>query len=190
MNSKIFFILFIPQILSLQMVQSYAQTVTERPGKWAIKVETCNLENLYKLNDSIYRSEQPNKEEFICLAETGFRSVLNLRSFHTDSKKTKGLSIKPYRVKMVARKFSDKEIVESLRILKEGPKPILVHCKHGCDRTGVVMGMYRIIFENWSKEEALDELQNGGYGFHKKYTNIIDYIKNVDAEVIKREVLN
>ena len=190
MKSKIFFILFPALTLFLQLVESYAQIAPERPGKWAIKVKTCDLDNLYKLNDSIYRSEQPNKKEFICLAGSGFRSVLNLRSCTVDSRKTKGLSIKPYKVKMVARKFSDKEIVESLRILKEMPKPIVVHCKHGSDRTGVVIGMYRIIFENWSKEEALDELQNGGYGFHKKYSNIIEYIKNVDPEIIKREVLN
>jgi tyrosine-protein phosphatase SIW14 len=187
MKIKILVFLFFA-LTFFQTVQSFTQTVPGRPGKWAIKVEICNMANLYKLNDSVYRSEQPGKDEFSCLVENGFRSALNLRSYHTDSKKTKGLSIKPYRVKMVARKFSDKEIVESLRILKNGAKPIIVHCKHGSDRTGVVMGMYRIIFENWSKEEALDELQNGGYGFHTKYSNIIDYIKNVDPEVIKNEV--
>lgn len=167
---------------------SYTQTLSPRPEAWATKIEDCNLDNLYKLNDSIYRSEQPGKSEFDCLAKNGFRSVLNLRSHHLDSGKIKGASLKPFNVKMVARSFTDNEIIEALRILKDRPKPILVHCLHGSDRTGVVIAMYRIIFENWTREQALYELLNGGFGFHTKYTNITGYITNVDINLIKNIV--
>jgi tyrosine-protein phosphatase SIW14 len=171
-------------------VQSYAQTVPARPGIWATKVESCHLKNLYKLNDSIYRSEQPGKNEFSCLAELGFKSILNLRSHHLDAGLIDDSCLKPFTIKMVAKKFTDNEIIESLRILKYGPKPVVVHCLHGSDRTGVVIAMYRIIFENWTREQALDELQNGGYGFHEQYDNIIKYVEKVDLELIKRGVFN
>jgi protein tyrosine/serine phosphatase len=91
---------------------------------------------------------------------------------------------------MSANSFTDKEIIDALRTLKNSPKPMLVHCLHGSDRTGVVIAMYRILFENWTKEQALDELQHGGYGFHEKYTNIIRYVQKADTEKLKTIVLN
>ena len=49
---------------------------------------------------------------------------------------------------------------------------ILIHCYHGSDRTGASIAMYRIIFENWSTEDALNEMKYGGYGFHPIWRNI------------------
>jgi protein tyrosine/serine phosphatase len=167
-----------------------AQPIVPRPLNWASRVEICHLKNFYKLNDSIYRSEQPDEVDFVCLGRFGIKSVLNLRSHHLDSCLLDGTTIKPFTVKMVANNFTDNEIIQSLRILRNGPKPIVVHCLHGSDRTGVVIAMYRIIFENWTREQALDELQNGGYGFHKQYTNINRYINNADLDIIKRSLLN
>lgn len=189
MTSRILHGYFIALAL-LAFVHTNAQHSIQRPLNWATKVESCQLENFYKLNDSIYRSEQPDKAEFACLAGTGMLSVLNLRSYHMDSTLIENSSLKPFTVKMKANDFTDNEIIESLRILRSGPKPIVVHCKHGSDRTGVVIAMYRIIFENWTKDQALDELQHGGYGFHEKYTNITGYIKNADTQLIRKNVMN
>ena len=66
-----------------------------------------------------------------------------------------------------------------MRILKNAPKPIVVHCHQGSDRTGAVIAMYRIVFQKWAKEKALDEMENGGFGFHKRYSNIVHYIKGI-----------
>ena len=38
--------------------------------------------------------------------------------------------------------------------------------------------MYRILYQKWSKDKAIDEMINGGYGFHTTwYNNIIEYIQ-------------
>ena len=91
---------------------------------------------------------------------------------------------------MSAGSFTDAEIINSLRLIKNVTKPILIHCRYGADRTGVVMAMYRIIFANWTKEQALDELENGNYGFNIRYDNIPAYIKNADIASIKKLVLD
>jgi protein tyrosine/serine phosphatase len=49
--------------------------------------------------------------------------------------------------------------------------------------------MYRIVFQGWSKDEAIREMVEGGYGFHSIWSNIIQYVKNVDVDKIKKEVL-
>ena len=47
-----------------------------------------------------------------------------------------------------------------MKILRDAPKPILVHCQHGSDRTGAVIALYRILFQNMSKVEAIKELKS------------------------------
>jgi len=85
--------------------------------------------------------------------------------------------------------FNNKKIIESLKIIKNAPKPILIHCKHGSDRTGVIVAMYRIIFENYSKKEAIKELKTKKYGFHRIFINIPIYIKIVNSNKIREKVI-
>lgn len=39
-----------------------------------------------------------------------------------------------------------------------------VHCEHGQDRTGLVIGAYRVRVEHWTKNDAYAEM--AAYGFH------------------------
>lgn len=162
----------------------------KRPADWANKIDTKEVKNLWKVNDTIYRSAQPEITNVQYLEKLGIHGFLDLRSHHSDKTITSGTSITGYDVEMKADSFTDKEIIEALKIIKNSNKPLLIHCKQGSDRTGVVVAMYRIVFEGWSKEKALTELQNGGYGFHSKYSNIPEYIKNVDINKIKKSVEN
>jgi hypothetical protein len=50
--------------------------------------------------------------------------------------------------------------------------------------------MYRVVFLGWSKDEAIDELMNGGYGYHSLYTNIPEFIREADIDKIRKQVLS
>ncbi|WP_169313279.1 tyrosine-protein phosphatase [Solitalea canadensis] len=176
-------------LLVLCVSNAGAQTLT-RSEKWGKPVERNYLHNLYSICETVFRSEQPDSLAFSELSTMGVKSILNLRDKHSDSKLVGGLPLNLYNVNMKASDFSDKEIVESLQILHKSPKPVLVHCKHGSDRTGVVIAMYRIVFQNWTKKEAIDEMINGNYGFHQKYTNIPLYIEQVNVEKIRQLVFS
>jgi protein tyrosine/serine phosphatase len=165
----------------------FSQT-QNRPSSWGVKIPSKNLDNLYRVSDDLYRSEQPSNEAFVELKGMGIKSVLNLRTTEKDDELIGNLNLKTYLVPMDAGNFTDKEIIEALKVISNAPKPILVHCRHGADRTGVVVAMYRIIFQGWTKDDALNELLNGGYGFHTTYKNIPEYIKNVNVESIKSEL--
>ncbi len=69
------------------------------------------------------------------------------------------------------------------------PKQILIHCKHGADRTGLIVALYRIVFEGWDKISAIEELKNGGYGFHSIFINIPEYIEDIDIEQLKNSIM-
>lgn len=174
-------------IVSAGISQTFGQT-TSRPSSWGVRITSTSLENLYRVSDELYRSEQPDKKEFVELSTLGIKSSLNLRTTETDDELIGKCAIKPFLVPMDAGGFTNKEIIAALKVIKTAPKPILVHCRHGSDRTGVVVAMYRIVFQGWTKEDALNELLNGGYGFHTNYKNIPEYIKTVSVEAIKKGV--
>ncbi len=55
------------------------------------------------------------------------------------------------------------DFLEVLRDPKRYPRPILLHCFAGIHRTGAFAAIYRMEFERWSPDEAIDEMKRCGY---------------------------
>ena len=159
-----------------------------RPAEWATPVPAASLKNFYKLDEKVYRSAQPDRKGFEELKRLGIRNVLSFRDHHADDGYAKGLGLTLSRVKMEAGEIRDEQVVESLRIIRSAKGPVVIHCWHGSDRTGLISAMYRILFQSWSKEEAIEELMKGGYGYHSLYRNIPAYIRKVNIESIRQQV--
>jgi protein tyrosine/serine phosphatase len=176
-------------ILALSIATLSAAEQQARPAEWATPVPAASLKNVYKLDEKVYRSAQPDRKGFEELKRLGIRNVLSFRDHHADDRNAKGLGLTLYRVKMEAGEIRDEQVVEALRIIRTAKGPIAIHCWHGSDRTGLISAMYRILFQNWSKEEAIEELMKGGYGYHSLYRNIPEYIRKVGVESIRQRVL-
>ena len=164
--------------------------VRVRPVAWAQPVIGIELENFYRLTEEVYRSKQPDEEEMSALEGMGMRSILNLREYHSDADDAEGTHLQLYHVPVSAGDIDDDFVLKALQVIADAEKPILIHCWHGSDRTGVVAAMYRIVFQGWSRERAIDEFVHGGYGYHASfYPNIERYLATVDIAEIKRQVL-
>jgi protein tyrosine phosphatase (PTP) superfamily phosphohydrolase (DUF442 family) len=161
-----------------------------RPSEWAQPVLGIELENFYRLTDEVFRSRQPDAEAMGALETMGMRSILNLREYHSDKDDAQGTQLKLYRVPVNAGKIDDTFVVAALRSIAQAEKPILIHCWHGSDRTGVVAAMYRMVFQGWSRARAIDEFVHGGYGYHASfYPNIERYLERVDVAAIRQQVI-
>lgn len=146
------------------------------------------VKNIYKVDDGIYRSSQPNKQQFLDLEKVGLNEVLNLRRYHSDMDEAKETNITLHHIKVRAEAFKEEHLINAMRILKNRKGNILIHCWHGSDRTGVVVAMYRIVFQDWTKTKAIEEMKNGGYGHHKIYSNLPRLIENIDIELFKKKL--
>jgi protein tyrosine/serine phosphatase len=82
------------------------------------------------------------------------------------------------------------DVVGALRTLRSETRtgPTLLHCTLGADRTGLVAALYRMIYQGWSKEDALEEMEHGGFGFHDIWINIPRFIHELDMGELKRDV--
>jgi protein tyrosine/serine phosphatase len=143
---------------------------------------------MYQVDEGIYRSEQPDRKQFLLLEKYGIKEILNLRYWNSDVKYAKGANLTLHRVRMNAHDANDFDVVSALRIIKNRKGPILIHCHHGSDRTGLIVAMYKIVFLNEIKADAIEEMVNGGFGFHAIYDNIIRYVNNVNVDSIKQQL--
>lgn len=162
-----------------------SKKVSRLPG-WARPVPAEQLENFYQLDRVVYRSAQPDAAGFREARRKGIRRVLNLRENHSDGEEAAGAGLQLYQVEMEAGSLREEDVVRALRIIRQSPEPVLVHCWHGSDRTGAVCAFYRMVFQDWSKEEAIAEMMEGGYGFHPVYTNITGLIRQADVPALRK----
>ena len=162
----------------------------ERPAHWAVPIINSSFENCYRVSPELYRCEQPGKNDIAALQALGIRSILNLRHYNTDSSALARAGFKLLVQRMEADELTIDDLVAGLRQIREAPKPVMLHCWHGSDRTGSVVAAYRIVFQGWTPADALDELRFGGYGYHEKtFPNIIKLFETLDAAELRRRVL-
>ncbi len=153
------------------------------------KIESKRFKRLYQLNDSVYRSEQPSKKGFEELKELGIKTAITFRRNKDDSKKAKGTGIELIHMPLKTSELNGKDLIAALKAINNAEKPVLVHCWHGSDRTGAIMATYRIVMENWSKEEAIKELRRPELGYHENwYPNVVDLLSNLDSSVLRKEL--
>lgn len=176
-----------------------AVTVVVRPTAWAVAVTTNpGLPNLYRINAGLYRSAQPSQNGFIFLstqpslsnADRPIKTIISLRAFNDDGPLLPSASI--LRLEQIRFKTwhpENEDVVKFLRLATAPAlQPVLVHCLHGSDRTGTMVAIYRIVVDGWTKSQAIDEMVNGGYGFHSMWRNLTRYIEKLDVAAIKAEL--
>jgi len=113
--------------------------------------------------NEVYRSAQPTSASIHKFAaRNGIKTILNLRGDNTgspwyDSEVTaaKELGINHIDFGMSARQELDRKRVEQLvEVMRNAPKPLLIHCKAGADRTGLASALYLATVKNEGEKAA------------------------------------
>lgn len=154
---------------------------------FAEKIELHGVSYVGKVNDFLYRGSQPNEQGVEQLKKIGVTTIVDLRgerqgTVATERKRAEARGI--HLVNIGASGWSppkDEELVQFFSLLQKRPREtVYVHCWLGNDRTGVFVAAYRIAFEHWSAERALEEM----YFFHFKgswHPSMKRYIRNFPA---------
>ena len=165
------------------------QCVRTSDCQTAQPIELPGVPNCHKVSQYLYRGGQPTAEGMRSLKKLGIKTIVNLRTFHSDRDETGVTGLACEHVHMQAWDGDLEDIVRFLRIATDGTRgPVFVHCQHGADRTGVACAAYRIAVQGWSKDRAIDEMVNGGYGFHSIWGNLVTFVRRLDADYLKRQL--
>ncbi len=155
--------------------------------KWAEPLELPGAPNLHRVSEDLYRGAQPTAEGMKQLEKLGVKTVVNLRSSRSDRDEIEGTDLAYEHISMTMSNPAPEKVIRFLKIVTEGSRtPVFVHCRHGADRTGTMSAVYRIAIEGWSKDEAIEEMTKGGFGYHSMWKNLVDYVRELDVEEIKQ----
>ena len=97
-----------------------------------------------------YRSAQPSGDDLAqWVHETGIRSVINLRGAHdgtpwydAEIATSAALGLSHFDFSMSAgRELDGDRAVQLIALMRKAPKPILIHCMSGADRTGLASAL-------------------------------------------------
>lgn len=117
------------------------------------------------LANEAYRSAQPSATDLArWTADKGIRSVINLRGaqagadwYDTEVVASKALGLQHFDFGMSAgRQLSPSEARKLIALMRAAPKPLLIHCKSGADRTGLAAALY---LAQRGQDEELAEAQ-------------------------------
>ena len=165
-----------------------AEPSTNRPAAWAQPVQIEGVPNLYRVTDCLYRSAQPTAEGMQNLKQAGIRTILDLRSFHSDRQAIGAAGLDYENIPEKVWHPEEEDVVRFLQTATDTNRtPVLVHCQHGADRTGTMCAVYRIAVQGWSKQEAIREMTRGGYGFHVVWQNLPHWIETLDVDAVKKD---
>ncbi len=178
-------LLLVPAVLGCD---GTAPDVTDVRLSQTAAIDCPGCPNLYRVNDRLYRGAQPTPEGFRRLEAMGIRTVVSLRAFHSDRADLGGTNLAYESIPMVAWEAEKEDLVRFLKIATDPERtPVFVHCQRGADRTGLVVAVYRVAVEGWTREAAIEEMRQGGYGFQPIWQNLVEYLQKLDVEDLRRQ---
>ena len=174
----------------------------QRPLNWAQPVGKTQLHqglpNLFQVSPVLYRSAQPTAEGLNLLNQNlavsyglpkEIKTVVNLRNNEGDGALVVPTGVRYEQIPFDTWQVNETDVVRFLKIVRNpNNQPVLLHCKHGADRTGMMTAIYRIVEQGWRKQDAIAEMAQGGFGYHPIWSNLIRYIEHMDVADIQRKV--
>ncbi len=119
------------------------------------------IPNFYAVDDQLFRSGHPSPRRLRIARRRGIASILSLRGGADNTPNyiervaaaDLGLELRFIRMRTVELPQAD-VLLELLDLLRDMPKPMLVHCKSGSDRTGLAVMLYQHVIKDIPLAEA------------------------------------
>lgn len=158
----------------------------------AISLAEAPITNFHSFGNNLYRGARPLEKGMNYLQQIGVKNVIDLQggdlshssfpwvieqaepgetaqwiSFEKSKMQSLGINFSnvPLSALDPISKPDAQNIAQILQFISDPQnQPVFVHCEHGKDRTGLVIALYRVFYENWSPQDAHDEMVEMGHG--------------------------
>lgn len=124
--------------------------------------------NFHPITDGeAYRSAQLDGDELAYyIKKYNIKSIVNLRGenpeapwYKEERKVSAEHNVKHYDISLSSSREPTEEDVRNLiEIFKNAPRPVLIHCQAGADRSGLAAAMWKVIVDKEPKSEAEKQL--------------------------------
>ena len=139
--------------------------------------------NQHRISPEIWRSAQPIPRHVRALAKRGVKTIINLRGEQTigtrwleqSACERFGIELVDVRVRSRAAP-TVKEFKQMRHALETATYPILIHCKSGADRAGVMSVLARHVHDGVPIKDARDQLSLKYGHIRQADTGILDAV--------------
>jgi tyrosine-protein phosphatase SIW14 len=149
----------------------------------AEKLQVAGISDFGKVNDFLYRGGQPRDHGLEELQKLHINTIVDLRGeLHglVENERRRAASLDMRFINLPGSGWAapkDQEIVQFLNLLLERPRRIIfIHCWLGGDRSGMFIAAYRIAFEGWSPQQAIQEMREFHY-LHFWHPNMARWVE-------------
>lgn len=133
------------------------------------EISAVPIDRFHEVAPGIYRGARPTKQGLDALAAAGFKTIINLdddkKPAAEEARYAKSLGIETLSEPMSG--FWSPKDPQVDRILEHladpSHRPLFIHCQHGRDRTGLLVGLFRFYLENVPAEKAYYEMLDMGF---------------------------
>lgn len=149
----------------------------------------AELPRFQQVSEKLYRSGQPRAGGLARLRELGINTIINLRGTSKTTRaqeaQARALGFNYFNVALPNWGRPQDTRVDRILTLIAAPETgnVLVHCKDGVDRTGMIVAMYRMTHEGRSRNDALVEAERSGMRRIQFWMR--DYVKDYGDRVAK-----
>ena len=121
--------------------------------------------NFAEVQAGLYRGGQPNEQGWQFLRSLGVTHVVKLNREMADTPAdgmfVYSIPLPPETIWEAFQKPCSNDVWQAVQAMTLGGT--FVHCQHGRDRTGLVVGCYRMWIDGWSESVAAREMGAMGY---------------------------
>lgn len=141
------------------------------------------LSNVGRVAPGVLRGAQPDKAGYATLKAMGVRTVLDMRTSENEKAQVEAAGMRAVAIPIEMTRDGLKDRVDRVVALMADPAnlPVYVHCRHGQDRTGIVVAAYRMKQQGWSLADAETEMQ--AFGFNDVWVNFKKFIRGYGAQL-------
>jgi len=174
----------------------HAQITTSAPAPPAIarasfgapaeKLKIAGVPNAGKISEALLRGAQPSPQGLVELKKLGVTTIVDLRGNRGPVARERA------QAESLGMRFIDipvsgwsppanAQVAEFLKLFQQDPtQKVFVHCYFGRDRTGVMVAAYRMAQQNWTPDQAIEEMYSFGFHYHW-YPAMKSYVRKFPA---------
>lgn len=138
--------------------------------------------NQHRLSPTAWRSAQPAPHDIRNAAKLGIKTIVNLRGervcgaywLEQEACRRYGIELVNFQIRSRAAP-TPREIHAAKELFDRIEYPMLMHCKSGADRAGLMSVLYRFLKEGKPLEEAKKELSLKYGHIRQADTGVLDY---------------
>ncbi len=151
---------FKSNLIVLGVLAGLAALPAQAGGNDAVR----SVDNFQVVSKALWRGAAPSEKGMHELARGGVKTVVDLRMSRGASAKESALAgrlgINYVHLPMGYLTPSVEKVNQFLRIVMNPQnQPVYVHCAQGADRTGTLVGIYRMLVQGWSFDRVYEEMR-------------------------------